>query len=179
MRKFFILMAQLLVTIARLMKPGGAKAVMAENLLLKQQLLVACRTRHRTPRLSALGRLGLGFWSLFLTARRRARAAILLKPSTLLRFHAALVQRKLTTYQCVRRLLPSRRTFFEHLRALMQYILFESWEHMLSSLLGARSVHVRSTSLVGLSINRPNSLALAAVLGENAANFASPAPPRA
>jgi len=34
-------------------------------------------------------------------------------------------------YHTVRRLLPSRRTFFEHLRALMQYMLFDSWEHLM------------------------------------------------
>ena len=94
MREFFILFAHLLVTIARLMKPGGARAIVAENLLLKQQLLVACRTRQRAPRLSALDRLLFGFWSLFLSTRRLVRAAFILKFSTLLRFHAALVQRK-------------------------------------------------------------------------------------
>jgi len=37
-----------------------------------------------------------------------------------------------TTYHTVRRLLPSRSTFFEHLRALMQYFLFDSWEHLMN-----------------------------------------------
>ena len=94
MRAFFLLFAHLLVTIARLMKPGGARAIVAENLLLKQQLLVACRTRRRAPRLSVLDRLFFGFWSLFLSTRRLVRAAFILKSSTVLRFHAALVQRK-------------------------------------------------------------------------------------
>jgi transposase InsO family protein len=94
MREFFILVTHLLVTIARLGKPGGARAIVAENLLLKQQLLVACRSRQRAPRLSALDRLLFGWWSLFLSTRRISRAAVLLKPATLLRFHAALVQRK-------------------------------------------------------------------------------------
>lgn len=40
-----------------------------------------------------------------------------------------------TTYHTIRRLLPSRSTFFEHLRALMQYFLFESWEHLMSFML--------------------------------------------
>jgi len=94
MREFFVLFAHLLVTIAQLLKPGGARAIIAENLLLKQQLLVACRSRQRAPRLSALDRLLFGFWSLFLSTRRMIRNAVILKPSTLLRFHAALVQRK-------------------------------------------------------------------------------------
>ncbi len=93
MREFFVLFAHLLVTIAQLMKPGDARTIIAENLLLKQ-LLVACRSHQRAPRLSALDRLLFGFWSLFLSTRRMIRTAVILKPSTLLRFHAALVQRK-------------------------------------------------------------------------------------
>ena len=89
-----VLFVHLIVTLARLMGPGGAKAIVAENLLLKQQLLVACRSRQRAPRLSPLDRFLFGWWSLFLSARRRVRAAILLKPSTLLRFYGALVERK-------------------------------------------------------------------------------------
>ncbi len=94
MREFFVLFVHLLVKIAQLMKPGGARAIIAENLLLKQQLLVANRSRQRAPRLSALDRLLFGFWSLFLSTRRIIRTAVILKPSTLLRFHATLVQRK-------------------------------------------------------------------------------------
>jgi hypothetical protein len=33
-------------------------------------------------------------------------------------------------YRTVRSLLPSRRTFFEHLRALIQYIPFDDWNHL-------------------------------------------------
>ena len=39
-------------------------------------------------------------------------------------------------YHTVRRLLPSRRTFFEHLRALIQYLPFNSWEHLMKFMLG-------------------------------------------
>lgn len=34
-------------------------------------------------------------------------------------------------YHAVRGLLPSRRTFFEHLRALTQYIPFDHWDHLM------------------------------------------------
>jgi len=34
-------------------------------------------------------------------------------------------------YAAVRALLPSRRTFFEHLRALLQYLPFDDWDHLL------------------------------------------------
>lgn len=38
-------------------------------------------------------------------------------------------------YRTVRSLLPSRRTFFEHLRALIQYIPFDDWDHLLHFML--------------------------------------------
>ena len=40
-------------------------------------------------------------------------------------------------YQAVRRQLPSRRTFFEHLHALTQYLPFDSWEHLFDFMLEA------------------------------------------
>ncbi len=51
-----------LATFARLPGPGGMRSVMAESLLIKHQLLVINRSRHR--------------------------AAVVIKPSTLLKFHA-------------------------------------------------------------------------------------------
>ncbi len=38
-------------------------------------------------------------------------------------------------YHAVRHLLPSRRTFFEHLRALIQYLPFEDWDHLMRFML--------------------------------------------
>jgi putative transposase len=65
------------------------RAVLAENLLLKRQLLVLrrARSRRRSPHLRMTDRLLMGFSSLFLNRRRLFRAAIIVKPSTLLRFH--------------------------------------------------------------------------------------------
>jgi len=79
-----------LATLGTLLGPGGVKAVVAENLLLKHQLLIINRPRRRAPNLCAFQRLLLGFWSLFLNPRRILRSAVILKPSTLLGFHAAL-----------------------------------------------------------------------------------------
>jgi putative transposase len=75
--------------------------VIAENLLLKQQLIVLRRGRERAPNLTRRDRLLFGFWSLFLTPGRIRKVAVALRPSTLLAFHPALVRR---TY---RRLLSS------------------------------------------------------------------------
>lgn len=94
MRDLLILVVHLLTTVAKLLGPGGAKAVVADSLLMKQQLLVMNRSRRRAPSLSALDRILLGFWSLFLPPRRLPRAAVMIRPSTLLRFHEALKKRK-------------------------------------------------------------------------------------
>jgi len=70
------------------------RAVMAENLLLKHQLIVLRRGRRRAPNLTRIDRMVCGFWSLFLNPRRIRAVAIAFRPSTLLAFHQALVRHK-------------------------------------------------------------------------------------
>lgn len=89
-----LLLLHFLVTLAKVIRPGGYRTLIAENLLLKQQLIVHSRSRQRSPNLSTQERTLLGFLSLFLKPRRAARAAIIIRPATLLRFHNALVRRK-------------------------------------------------------------------------------------
>lgn len=71
----------LLTLLAKLLRPGGSRTLIAENLLLKQQLIIHSRSRQRAPNLIARDRALLGFWSLFLNPRRIARAAIIIKLS--------------------------------------------------------------------------------------------------
>ena len=78
-----------------LLKPNGAKALLAENLLLRQQLLLLRRSRCRSPNLRPFDRLFFGLASLCLQPRRLARAALIVRPSTLLRCHRALTRLKL------------------------------------------------------------------------------------
>jgi hypothetical protein len=49
MNLLFTLLAHVLRNVAILLQPGGAKSIIAENLLLKQQLLVLNRSRRRAP----------------------------------------------------------------------------------------------------------------------------------
>jgi len=94
MKDVLYLLFHLLTTLAKLIRPGGSRTVIAENLLLKQQLIIHSRSRQRAPNLSTHDRTLLGFWSLFLNPKRIVRAAIIIKPSTLLSFHNALKKRK-------------------------------------------------------------------------------------
>src|SRR6266581_3588248 len=89
-----ILAVHLLATIAKLVRPGGVRAVVAESLLLKHQLLISSRARRRAPNLNSFDRLLLGLGSLFVPPSRIPRLAVILKPGTLFRFHAALKKRK-------------------------------------------------------------------------------------
>ena len=94
MKDLLILVGHLLTTIAKLLGPGGAKTIVADSLHMKQQLLIMNRARRRAPNLSALDRILLGFWSSFLRPRHTQRAAVIIQPSTLLKFHRLLKQRK-------------------------------------------------------------------------------------
>lgn len=90
----FRLIAHLLVTFARLIRPGGVRAVAAESLAVKHQLLIMKRSQRRGPNLTAWDRLILGFCTLLVSPRRWRTMAVVVKTSTLLRLHRALVKRK-------------------------------------------------------------------------------------
>ena len=51
MKDLLLSLLHLAVTAAKLCRPGGVRAVIAENLLLKQQLIVLRRSRQRAPNL--------------------------------------------------------------------------------------------------------------------------------
>ena len=94
MRDLTILFVHQLATIAKLMDPGGARAVVAESLLVRHQLVILNRGRERAPNLRPMSRVITGLCALFIRPSRLLRCAVVLKTSTLLAFHAALVQRK-------------------------------------------------------------------------------------
>jgi putative transposase len=93
-RDLAVLLLHVLVTVARLAGPGGVRAVMAESVLVKQQMLILNRSRKRSPRLRLGDRVVAGICTLLMRPGRLVRVAIVLKPSTLLRFHRALTTRK-------------------------------------------------------------------------------------
>src|SRR5262245_57164782 len=94
MRDAGSLLIHLVTTVFRLAGHRGLRSVLAESALLKHQLLIVNRSRRRAPNLRAFDRFLLGVCSLFIRPRRLIRSAIMLKPSTLLRFHRHLVKRK-------------------------------------------------------------------------------------
>ena len=94
MRDLAVLFLHLLATVARLAGPGGVRAVVAESVLVKQQLLILNRSRRRSPNLRPSDRIVAGMCALLMHPGRLIRSSIVLKPSTLLSLHRALTKRK-------------------------------------------------------------------------------------
>jgi hypothetical protein len=94
MRTLLLLAVHLIVTVARLLQPGGARSIVAESLLLKQQIIIGNRSRHRAPNLSPLDRFVLGLITLFIRSHWIPKLSGSLNPTTLFKLHKPLVDRK-------------------------------------------------------------------------------------
>ena len=94
MRDIVILFVHVIVMLSRLCGHGGIRSVVAESVLLKQQLLILNRSRRRAPNLRASDRFVAGLCSLFINPSRLRCSAIVLKTSTLLNLHKTLKNRK-------------------------------------------------------------------------------------
>ena len=81
MRELLMLAIHLLVTFAELLRPGGVRAVAAESLVLKHQLLISNRSRQRAPNLTSIDRFLLGLTTLFVSPRRIQKLGALIKPA--------------------------------------------------------------------------------------------------
>jgi hypothetical protein len=60
MKLLFILIAHLLVALAKLARAGGLAALVAESLAVKHQLLIMKRAQRRAPNLTPMGSAGAG-----------------------------------------------------------------------------------------------------------------------
>jgi putative transposase len=78
----------------RLLRTGGSYGLVAEVLLLRQQLLVLNRGKKKCPPLITTDRLIMGICTLVMTPKRIGKSAIAIAESTLLNFHRALEDRK-------------------------------------------------------------------------------------
>lgn len=70
------------------------RSLIAESLLIKHQLLTMSRSKRRAPPLRPSDPVISGLLVALIRPARLARAAIVLKPSTILSFHRVPVQRK-------------------------------------------------------------------------------------
>ncbi len=145
----FRLIAHLLVTLARLARPGGVRAVTAESLAVKHQLLIIQRSQRRSLRLTPTDRLILGLCTLLVARGRLPKMAVVLKTSTLLRLHRALVKRKYhLLYSPGRRLRPGPRG---PSRELIQAVVEMKRRN---PRFGCRKIAEQISSTFGIEINK-------------------------
>ena len=76
MKVVFVLLVHLVVTFAKLLGPGGIRAVIAETMAVKHQLLITNRSRQRAPNLTATDRALFGIWSLLIRPHRLPKVAV-------------------------------------------------------------------------------------------------------
>ena len=69
MRDFAIVFVHLIVTLARLARPGGLRSFVAESVIIRHQLVIN-RGRKRAPNLRATDRIIAGLCTLFLRPAR-------------------------------------------------------------------------------------------------------------
>ena len=92
MKGLLLLLIHLLAVLARLAGPVGVRGLVAENVLLKQRLLILGRTRRRGPNLSSAERFVLGLCTLLVSPGRWPKLAVGVRPSTLLELRKCLVR---------------------------------------------------------------------------------------
>jgi putative transposase len=78
----------------KILRPSGAKSIMAENILLRQQLISIARHHSRSPKLTPWDRIIYAVSMVWINPKRLLSIAVVIKPATLLKFHQALVKRK-------------------------------------------------------------------------------------
>ncbi len=88
------LMFMLITALLKIKKQGGTKALVAENICLRQQLIILNKNRQRSPNLTHLDRLVFAISAELINAKRLSRLAILLKPATLIKIHKAFAMKK-------------------------------------------------------------------------------------
>lgn len=83
-----------LTVCVRLLLPGGARKIAAENIAIRSQLITLTRNSNRSPKLTIMERIIYGYLTSMISPKRLSKIAIVLKPATLLKFHRALVKKK-------------------------------------------------------------------------------------
>ena len=78
----------------KLLRPGGIRSIVAENLCLRQQLIILTKDNKRCPNLLNTDRLIFGFCANYINPKRLYNLAILIKPATLIKLHKTFVMRK-------------------------------------------------------------------------------------
>ena len=79
MTKLIALIFSYIVLCQRLLSPGGIRAVAAENMALRQQLITLSRSQKRAPRLTFFEKITFGLLVSLISVKCITKIAIILK----------------------------------------------------------------------------------------------------
>jgi len=82
----------------KLLRLSGIKALVAENICLRQQLIILTKNKQRCPNLLNIDRLIFSSCINHINPKRLYRLAILIKPATLIKLHKAFVMKNINPY---------------------------------------------------------------------------------
>jgi len=159
------------VTLAKFIRPGGIKTVIAENLLLKQQLITITCQRSRAPRLTIFDRFMFGYLAFFISKERLQKIAVSLQPATILKFHQALVKRKYQDlYSRKTRIKPGRKGPEQDLIELVVEMKLRNPRF------GYGRIAMQSRRIIGFSVHtgNPDGIAVCCMFNKIIANKALP-----
>jgi len=94
MKDILELLLHFVIVIFTLLKPSGVKRVMADTMVMKQQLIALNRNKKRSPQLTSSDRFIFGLLAFFIDKNRLKKVSVIIQPATILRFHKALVNKK-------------------------------------------------------------------------------------
>lgn len=94
MRAVFYLILDLILITFKLLRPNGRSLLLAETLMLRQQLTLVRRKSCRAPRLTSFDRFVFAITSFFISSKRLPKLSIVVAHSTVQSLHKALVARK-------------------------------------------------------------------------------------
>lgn len=94
MKLIFIAITSILYCMLKLARPNGLVQLASEMIVLRTQLLTVRKKRKKAPPLTLGVRLTLAMAAHFIPERRLRRAAVVVSPATILKFHRYLVRRK-------------------------------------------------------------------------------------
>jgi hypothetical protein len=94
MLNIFQLLYIVIGVLFKLLRPSGIKALIAENICLRQQLIILTKNKQRCPNILNIDRLIFSSCIHYINPKRLHRLAILIKPATLIKLHKAFVMKK-------------------------------------------------------------------------------------
>lgn len=92
--KYLTLITCIINLLFKLLRKSGTREIIAENILLKQQLQVLTRNNSKRQKFTIFDRYVFGVFCSKIAKKKLHRLLLILKPLTILKFHRAIINKK-------------------------------------------------------------------------------------